>query len=103
LKRKEKVGVSIPSAGLPRSIARKLFYDSLVTGTTEIFNHDPRQTADCGGPTAGLTFGIMRSHEWTDQRSLALDRAVAEKLRAEPALVDRARQTLGRWLDQVNL
>jgi hypothetical protein len=42
----------------------------------------------------------MRSHEWIDQRSLALDRAVAEKLRAEPALVDRARETLGRWLEQ---
>jgi hypothetical protein len=42
----------------------------------------------------------MRSHEWIDQRSLALDRAVAEKIRAEPVLVDRARRTLAHWLEQ---
>jgi len=42
----------------------------------------------------------MRSHEWIDQRSLALDRAIAEKLRAEPDLVDRARSTLARWVEQ---
>jgi len=42
----------------------------------------------------------MRSHEWIDQRSLALDRAIAKKLRAEPGLVDRARKTLDRWLEQ---
>ena len=41
-----------------------------------------------------------RTHEWIDQRSLALDRAVAEKLRAEPALLDRARKTLERWLQR---
>jgi hypothetical protein len=42
----------------------------------------------------------MRSHEWIDQRSLALDQAIAEKLRAEPALLDRARVTLARWIAQ---
>ena len=55
---------------------------------------------DCGLRIADLISQDMRSHEWIDQRSLALDRAVVEKLRAEPALVDRARQTLGRWLEQ---
>ncbi len=42
----------------------------------------------------------MRSHEWIDQRSLALDEAVARKLREQPALLDRARATLNRWLQQ---
>ena len=32
----------------------------------------------------------MRSHKWIDQRSLALDRAVAEKLRAELEHIIRA-------------
>ncbi|MGO8927093.1 MAG: hypothetical protein ACLQU3_09420 [Limisphaerales bacterium] len=42
----------------------------------------------------------MRTHEWIDQRSLALDLAIAEKLRAQPALLGRARLTLERWLQQ---
>jgi hypothetical protein len=42
----------------------------------------------------------MRSHEWIDQRSLALDQAIAEKLRTEPGLVEQARKTLDRWLEQ---
>ena len=42
----------------------------------------------------------MRSHEWIDARSLAMDRAVADKLRADPGLLDRARRTLDRWLEQ---
>ena len=42
----------------------------------------------------------MRSHEWIDQRSLALDRGVAKKLRAQPALLGRARTTLERWIQQ---
>ena len=42
----------------------------------------------------------MRSHEWIDARSLAMDQAIAEKLRAEPSLLDRARRTLNRWLEQ---
>jgi hypothetical protein len=42
----------------------------------------------------------MRTHEWIDQRSLALDRAIVEKLRAQPALLERARATLSRWLEQ---
>jgi len=42
----------------------------------------------------------MRSHEWIDQRSLALDRLIAEKLAAQPELLDRAVQTLERWIAQ---
>jgi hypothetical protein len=42
----------------------------------------------------------MRSHEWIDARSLALDRAVADKLSAEPGLLDRALRTLARWVEQ---
>jgi hypothetical protein len=42
----------------------------------------------------------MRSHEWIDERSLALDRRVAAKLRADPSLLGRARTTLDRWLAQ---
>jgi hypothetical protein len=41
-----------------------------------------------------------RSHEWIDQRSLALDRAIADKLRAEPALLQRAKDTLQHWIHQ---
>jgi len=36
-------------------------------------------------------------HERIDQRSLALHRAVAEKLRTTPALVAIARENLERW------
>ena len=42
----------------------------------------------------------MRSHEWIDERSLALGRQVAGKLRADPLLLGRARATLDRWLAQ---
>jgi hypothetical protein len=40
----------------------------------------------------------MRSHQWIDQRSLALHEAVAEKLIAHPELLEVARQNLRRWL-----
>jgi hypothetical protein len=40
----------------------------------------------------------MRSHEWIDQRSLALHEAVAAKLEADPRLLDEARANLERWL-----
>lgn len=43
----------------------------------------------------------MPSHEHLDERSLAMHRLVAEKLRREPALFDRVRQTLARWRVQV--
>jgi hypothetical protein len=40
----------------------------------------------------------VRSHEWIDQRSLALHEAVAAKLEAQPQLVEVARANLQRWL-----
>jgi len=42
----------------------------------------------------------MRSHEWIDQRSLALDRLIAEKLAAHPELLEHAVQILDRWIAQ---
>ncbi len=41
-----------------------------------------------------------RSHEWIDQRSLALDRAIAQKLIQKPELIERAKETLQRWIRQ---
>ena len=38
------------------------------------------------------------SHDVVDQRSLALDRAVAERLRTNPDLLEQARANLRRWL-----
>lgn len=38
-----------------------------------------------------------RSHEWVDRRSLALARAIAAKLAAQPALFEVARENLRRW------
>jgi hypothetical protein len=40
----------------------------------------------------------VRSHQWIDERSLALHTAVAAKLEAQPELLDVARQNLRRWL-----
>ena len=40
----------------------------------------------------------MRSHEWIDQRSLALHEAVAKKLAEHPELLEVARQNLRQWL-----
>lgn len=40
----------------------------------------------------------MRSHQWIDQRSLALHSAVASKLEARPELLEVAKQNLRRWL-----
>jgi hypothetical protein len=40
----------------------------------------------------------VRSHQWIEQRSLALHEAVAAKLEAQPQLLDAARRNLERWL-----
>ena len=37
------------------------------------------------------------SHARIDARSLAMHRAIAEKLRAKPELIDIARENLERW------
>jgi hypothetical protein len=39
----------------------------------------------------------MRTHPEIDLRSLALHRLVAEKIRRDTALLDRAQATLARW------
>lgn len=38
------------------------------------------------------------NHELRDTVSLAFDRLAAERIAADPALIDRARATLTRWL-----
>jgi len=43
---------------------------------------------------------LARTHEWIDQRSLALDKAIALKLRVEPDLLQRAKDNLQRWIQQ---
>ena len=43
---------------------------------------------------------LRRSHEWIDQRSLALDKAIAARLRGQPELLQRAKDTLQEWLQQ---
>jgi hypothetical protein len=40
----------------------------------------------------------VKNHRLIDQRSLAFDRLIATKLSAEPALLDKARSNLTRWL-----
>jgi len=39
----------------------------------------------------------MKDHRLIDQRSLAFHRVVAEKLRTQPALLERAKANLQRW------
>jgi hypothetical protein len=43
---------------------------------------------------------VPGGHQRIDQRSLALHRAIAEKLRVNPSLVDVARKNLDRWSQQ---
>jgi hypothetical protein len=40
----------------------------------------------------------MKDHRLIDERSLAFSRLVADKLRADPALIEHARCNLERWL-----
>jgi len=44
--------------------------------------------------------GPKRTHEWLDQRSLAMDKAIAKIIRSKPELLDRAKATLARWIQQ---
>lgn len=37
------------------------------------------------------------SHQWLDQRSLALHQLIAEKIRRDPALFENVEKTLNRW------
>jgi hypothetical protein len=43
------------------------------------------------------------SHQLIDERSLELHRAIAERLRANPELIDHARRNLHRWLSRFEL
>ena len=45
----------------------------------------------------GYIIDSMRSHQMLDRRSLALHELVADKIRADPALLERARENLRRW------
>ena len=40
----------------------------------------------------------MKGHERIDQRSIALHRAIADKLRANPELMGIAQENLSRWM-----
>ena len=40
----------------------------------------------------------MKDHRLIDERSLAFHRLIAAKLRRQPALVEKARANLARWL-----
>ena len=44
----------------------------------------------------------MKDHRLIDERSLAFDRLIAAKLRSEPALIEKARGNLARWLETVS-
>lgn len=43
----------------------------------------------------------MRTHQEIDERSLALHRLVAEKIRQKPILLDTAKTTIARWRKSV--
>lgn len=43
----------------------------------------------------------MRTHQEIDQRSLAMHRLVADKIRRDPALFEKAKGTLARWRTMV--
>lgn len=41
----------------------------------------------------------MKDHRLIDERSLAMHRLIAAKLRANPALAEQARANIARWLE----
>ncbi|MBC7700275.1 hypothetical protein, partial [Aquabacterium sp.] len=45
----------------------------------------------------------MRTHQDLDDRSLALHRLIADKIRRDPALFDKARATLAHWRQRVSI
>jgi hypothetical protein len=38
------------------------------------------------------------THEWIDQRSLALSTEIAQMIRENPELLNRAKENLARWI-----
>lgn len=51
-------------------------------------------------PTARRILADVDPHRLAELRSLALHRAVAERVRRDPAVVERARRTVARWLSE---
>ncbi len=47
--------------------------------------------------TMAIMEPIHRDHSRINARSLAMHRLVAQKVRANPALLDKARENLRRW------
>lgn len=45
----------------------------------------------------------MKDHRLIDERSLAFDRLIAEKLQRDPTLLEKARANLARWLQTTDL
>lgn len=45
----------------------------------------------------------IRSPQWLDQRSLALQRRIAQKLRQEPALFVKVHANLARWRESIDI
>jgi hypothetical protein len=46
---------------------------------------------------AGDTLGDVDGHRSAERRSLAMHRAIADRLRADPALIDKARARVAAW------
>ena len=59
----------------------------------------PREPRACLRAAAGTPWCGMKDHRLIDERSLAFDRLIAARLRSEPALVEKARANLARWLE----
>lgn len=57
-----------------------------------------RERAAAYGPPAEAVAPEPWSHPWHDQLGLIYHRAMAEKIRRDPALLDIARENLRRWL-----
>jgi transcriptional regulator with XRE-family HTH domain len=55
--------------------------------------HEARREQRSSPPTKALP----RDHRSLDARSLAMHRRIADKIRAQPALLNRARETIERW------
>jgi len=64
-----------------------------LNSTLEAGLGDPPQVPAEGGP---------RTHQMLDQRSLAMHRLIAEKIRQNPELFEKARRTLARWRGAVD-
>ena len=57
-----------------------------------------REPAAAYGPSPATAAPEPWSHPWHDQLGLLYHRAIAEKIRRQPALLEIARDNLRRWL-----